>query len=147
MKTRIMYLVGGLLALATVVGVSFLTVKLVGGPVATTTAADTPAAHVEITEENTVVLSEFVTNLADDRRYIKVSMTLVLTSDKLKVSVEENVPRIRDTVLQVLHAKKSVEVTGPTGANTLKTDVKEAINKLLGANPVHEVLVTDFAVQ
>ncbi|HWI62405.1 MAG TPA: flagellar basal body-associated FliL family protein [Symbiobacteriaceae bacterium] len=148
MKTRILYIVGGLLALVAVVGISFLTAKLVGGSQGTYAAAGgAPAPHVKISEKNTVKLAEFVTNLADDRRYVKVTMELVLSSDKLKVDVDENVPRVRDTILQLLNAKKSMEVTGSEGANKLKADVKEAINKLLGGAPVHEVLITDIVVQ
>jgi flagellar basal body-associated protein FliL len=147
-RNRILYIVGAVVALATVFGVSFLTLKFFGpepGPAAG--AVGVPVAQVEITAENTVELTEFVTNLAEERRYIKVTMELVLSNDKLKPSVESNVPRIRDAVVQVLNAKQSVEVTGSEGANKLKVDIKEAVNKLLGGTPVHEVLITDIVVQ
>jgi len=142
-----MYVVGGIVALAVVVGVSVLTVKLVGGGEASVGAVGAPAAHVEITEANTVALSEFVTNLADQRQYIKVTMQLVLAKEKDQERVNAAVPRIRDTVVQVLNTKKSMEVTGSDGANKLKADVLKVLNEQLGANTIHEVLITDIVVQ
>lgn len=147
MRKIIMYVVGGIVALAVVVGVSVLTVKLVGGGEATVGAVGAPAAHVEITEKNTVKLTEFVTNLADQRQYIKVTMQLVLTKDKDLERVNAAVPRIRDQIVQVLNTKKSLEVTGSEGANKLKADVLKLLNEQLGANTIHEVLITDIVVQ
>ncbi|HWI51246.1 MAG TPA: flagellar basal body-associated FliL family protein [Symbiobacteriaceae bacterium] len=147
MRTIIMYVVGGIVALAVVVGVSVLTVKLVGGGEASVGAVGAPAAHVEITEKNTVKLTEFVTNLADQRQYIKVTMQLVLTKDKDLERVNAAVPRIRDQIVQVLNTKKSLEVTGSEGANKLKADVLKLLNEQLGANTIHEVLITDIVVQ
>lgn len=147
MKNMVLYIVGGILALAVVVGVSFATAKIFGGEGTTAAAVGAQNVTVAITQKNTVKLTEFVTNLADERRYIKVTMELVLASDKHQEMVTLNVPRIRDAVVQVLNAKKSMEVTGSEGANKLKVDVKEAINKLLGGTPVHEVLITDIVVQ
>jgi flagellar protein FliL len=147
-RNRILYIVGAVVALATVFGVSYLTLHFFGPDSAAVGAVGAPgAAHVEITEANTVKLTEFVTNLSEERRYIKVTMELVLSSDKQKATVESSVPRIRDAVVQVLNAKSSGEVTGSEGANKLKTDIKETINTLLGGAPVHEVLITDIVVQ
>lgn len=147
MRNRILYVVGAVLALVVVIGVSYATAKLFGGGGSAVGAIGAPVAHVEITAENTVKLTEFVTNLAEQRQYIKVTMELVLSTDKQKEHVEKNLPRVRDAVVQVLNAKSSMEVTGSEGANKLKADVKETINKLLGGAPVHEVLITDIVVQ
>ena len=150
MRNRINYIVGGILALAVVIGVSFLTSWLVGGRGTPTAAAGNPAvapAPAEITSKNTIELKEFVTNLIDQRQYVKVTMQLVLTREKDKAAVEQAVPRIRDAVVQVLNTKKSMEVTGSEGANKLKADVLKVVNDLLGANTVHEVLITDIVVQ
>jgi len=148
-KSRIIYIVGGVLALAVVIGVSVLTSYLVGGRGATANAVNNAVpAHAEITSENTIMLNEFVTNLADQRQYVKVTMHLVLTRAKDKEQVEKAVPRIRDAVVQLLNTKKSMEVTGSAEANKqLKADVLKTLNDLLGANTVREVLITDIVVQ
>lgn len=150
MKKTILYIVGGVVALVVVVGASlggaYLMIKKLQP------AAPAPAAAAAVTTDlsgaTVLKLDEFVTNLADTNpRYIKVTMQLVISGATEQTRLQKNMPRVRDTVVQLLNTKKSMEVTGNEGANKLKSDVKDVVNKALGGNPVTEVLITDIVVQ
>lgn len=150
---RILLFVGvGVAALLVVVGVSVGTVYMArdilgvpqssaGGPVG--------GAAVQVTKDNVLALKPFVTNLADsDRpRYISVTFELVLGDPGDKSAVEANLPLIRDQIVAVLSTKRSQEVTGEAGANTLKNDILKRLADQLGSKHVQKVLITDLVVQ
>jgi flagellar FliL protein len=164
-KKIVMYVVVGVIALAVVVGAGGLTAYLVSDQRAKAAAeaavkatpAGTAKAESEaktlspekVTPDTTVELKPFTTNLADTDRtsYINVTFQLVLANSKDKKKIEEKLPLVRDTVLQVLNKKQSMEVTGADAANKLKNDVLEGINAVLGGHVVEAVLISDKVVQ
>ncbi len=154
MKRILLFVGAGLAALIIVVGVgggtAYLVLKGLGTPVAAP-ASEGGAIDVELTKENVLPLKPFVTNLTSDQpgrpQYISVTFELVLRKAEEKTKVEENLPLIRDAIVSVLSTKKSQEVTGEAGANTLKNDVLARINKELGTKAIQKVLITDLAVQ
>lgn len=146
----------GVAGLAVVVGASMLATYLVVSRVQPAASSapyqggSVPAA-VDLADGKSkiVVVGQFTTNLADqDRpRYISVTFQIVVRDEAVAKQLEANLPVVRDSVLGILNKKKSQEVTGETGANSLKNDVQEAINKLMGGPYVQKVLMTDFVVQ
>jgi len=108
-----------------------------------------PTVDFEVTDKNVVVLKPFITNLADaDRpRYINVTFELLTRDPTVAEKVKANLPVVRDTIVTVLNSKKSLEVSGDAGANTLKDEILKKLNDVLGAKYVARVLITDFVVQ
>ena len=63
--------------------------------------------------------------------------------------MEGRKPMIRDAVIRVLAAKKTVEVLSPDGKESMKQELIEAINEALGLDegPVVNVYYTEFIIQ
>lgn len=157
MKEKLMkygiWVVVGVVGLVVVVGVPlgislFMLGKISDKVDSVSASASEP--KVAITKENVVKLNPFITNLADTTspKYISLTVELVLTSDKEKESVDANLPLVRDTIVALLSAKKSQEVSGEAGANTLKNEIQTRLNTALGGkNPIAKVLITDLVIQ
>lgn len=149
MKNWVLYVVAGIAALVVVTGVGGLTAYLVISKMAPTAAAAQPAVAAEAGGEFTVALKPFTTNLGDtDRpRYISVTFELGARDEKAVEALNAKVPAIRDQILQILNSKKSMEVTGESGANKLKNEVQEKLNAALGGSLVQKVWISDLVVQ
>lgn len=113
-------------------------------------SAPASEAKVAITKENVVKLEPFITNLADTAspKYISLTVELVLSKDGKKETIDANIPLVRDTIVALLGSKKSQEVSGEAGANTLKNEIQTRLNTSLGGkNPIAKVLITDLVIQ
>jgi flagellar FliL protein len=147
-KNWVLYVVAGLAALVVVTGAGGLTAYLVISKVAPAGAEARPAAG-EVDAAHTVALKPFTTNLADtDRpRYISVTFELGARDEKDVERLNAQVPAIRDLILQILNSKRSMEVTGDSGANKLKSEVQEKLNAAFGGQLVQKVWISDLVVQ
>jgi flagellar basal body-associated protein FliL len=149
-KNWVLYVVAGLAALVVVTGVGGLTAYLVISKMAPVGAASHSAAATDATAVgNAVPLKPFTTNLGDtDRpRYISVTFELTARDQKDADYLNVRMAIIRDNILQILNSKKSIEVTGESGANKLKSEVQEKLNAALGGPFVQKVWISDLVVQ
>jgi flagellar FliL protein len=149
LKNLPLYIASGVAAVLVVVGAAGVTAYFVIGRMHTTSIGSPEAAQSELKEGLVVNLKPFVTNLADiDRtRYINVTFELVARNVTEAKKLDTNLPIVRDAIVTVLNTKKSMEVTGESGANKLKTDILSKVNLMLGSGLVQKVLMTDFVVQ
>lgn len=149
MKNWVLYVVAGIAALVVVTGVGGLTAYLVISKMAPTVAETRPAIAADGSAEFAVALKPFTTNLGDtDRpRYISVTFELGARSEKEVETINAHIPAIRDQILQILNSKKSMEVTGESGANKLKNEVQEKLNDALGGSLIQKVWISDLVVQ
>lgn len=147
MKKVVLYGMAGLAALVVITLVGAGTTYLVISQMGPSTAL--AATNVDLAKGSAVTLKEFVTNLSDIERprYIKVTFELVARDERDAKRLEENAPLVRDIILSLLNSKRSTEVSGETGAATLKAEIMERINTRLGGPFVQKVLITDFVVQ
>jgi flagellar basal body-associated protein FliL len=150
-KNWVLYVVAGLAALVVVTGVGGLTAYLVISKMAPVGAESRSAAVAADAAAigNAVQVKPFTTNLGDtDRpRYISVTFDLTARDQKDADYLNGRMAIIRDNILQILNSKKSIEVTGESGANKLKSEVQEKLNAALGGTFVQKVYISDLVVQ
>jgi flagellar FliL protein len=98
-----------------------------------------------------IPLKSFVVNLFDKRglgkRYLKISMELEVGSEEDRTKVENNVPRLRDTVLILLSSQTLKEINTMEGKLELKNAVILRMNQILGNKTVRSIYFTEFVVQ
>jgi flagellar FliL protein len=98
-----------------------------------------------------IPLKSFVVNLFDKRglgkRYLKISMELEVGSEEGRTKVENNVPRLRDTVLILLSSQTLKEINTMEGKLELKNAVILRMNQILGNKTVRSIYFTEFVVQ
>lgn len=111
--------------------------------------ADKPAEVEQPVEKATFSMDTFLVNLADPggKRYLKVSMNLVVTSAQ---TVEEFTARnseLRDVVLMLLSSKKYDDIATYAGKTTLKQEIIAQLNRKLTQGQAEDVYFTEFLVQ
>ncbi len=112
------------------------------------------------------VLKDRIVNLADPtgRRYLKVGLSIEFNigaaefkkagPDERKAKqaefdklLEPQAPLIDDAIISILAARTPGDISTPEGKQRLKSDIKEAINRLLGGEQVANVYFTQFVMQ
>jgi len=134
--------------------------KLKTPPVATVaTNANMPAqkeekkekevAKVKKGEEVICELEPFIVNLMDEngRRYLRVKMSLVLSSKQAEDEVKKKTPEIRDAILMTLSGKRFADIATLEGKMRLRDEIKENVDKILLSGKVIQVYFTEFVVQ
>jgi flagellar FliL protein len=98
-----------------------------------------------------IPLKSFVVNLFDKRgmgkRYLKISMELEVGKEEDRVKVEDNIPRLRDTVLILLSSQTLKEINTIEGKLELKNAIVLRMNQVLGNKTVRRIYFTEFVVQ
>jgi len=101
----------------------------------------------ELTYYNYSPGSEFITNLKGDGKFVKASVELQFYDKNVQKVLEEQNPKIRDLIIQILRSKTEKDVEGPEGQLKLQNDIKNAINKIIGEGKVVNVYFDEFIVQ
>lgn len=98
-----------------------------------------------------IPLKSFVVNLFDKRgigkRYLKISMELEVGKEEDRVKVEDNIPRLRDTVLILLSSQTLKEINTMEGKLELKNAIVLRMNQIVGNKTVRRIYFTEFVVQ
>ncbi|RLC30710.1 MAG: flagellar basal body protein FliL [Deltaproteobacteria bacterium] len=94
-------------------------------------------------------LDTFIVNLADRgaTRYLRVTMDLELSSDETKAEIENRLPQIRDTILTIVPAKSSKEITTIEGKKALRDEIMDKLNSFLKDGSVTNIYFTEFVIQ
>ncbi len=75
----------------------------------------------------------FIVNLADPEvtMYVRVSITLELSSPQVVLEVQKREPIIRDAIIEILSNKTSRELRSPEGREQLKLEIIKRVNTIL----------------
>ena len=94
-------------------------------------------------------LKSFIVNLADrsGKRYLKVTIDLELSNEKLKEEIEKRLPQVRNTLLMILPSKTFAEVSTVDGKTTLRDEILTELNSSLTTGEVTNLYFTDFVIQ
>lgn len=97
--------------------------------------------------QSMVTVPTFVVNLSDPsgRRYLKLNMELEVKG--APEPVQAAMPKIRDALIMLLSSKSADELAGVEGKITLRKDVADRINQVLGKPAILRVYFTDFVIQ
>lgn len=90
---------------------------------------------------------EFVTNLKGDDKFIKAGVELEVYDKNVLNELKDQNPKIRDAILQILRNKTAQDLEGSAGQAKLQNEIKNEINKILGADKITNVYFDDFIVQ
>ncbi|NPV53685.1 MAG: hypothetical protein HPY71_09190 [Firmicutes bacterium] len=91
----------------------------------------------------------FIVNIArtDAERYLKVSISIELTTASAAREVKTKLVRMRDVVINVLTSKTLSELDSPKGKEELRRELVQAFNSNLDTGKVRNVFFTDFVIQ
>ena len=116
-------------------------------------AAATAAVEHAKPEANGIIAFEpFVVNLADTggRRFLRINVRLLVPEEEEAKHIEESkvkIERLRASILELLTAQTSEQVTSIDGKAALKHAIVEHAKPILEPIEVSDVLFSDFVVQ
>lgn len=95
-----------------------------------------------------VPLPRFLTDLADRdrRRYVDVTLTLLVSDEAAAKDALAQMPVLRDTVLGFLRSQGAAELLGATGKERLGEALVQVVGPVV-AGGVRRVYVTDLLIQ
>jgi len=96
-----------------------------------------------------VNIDEFVVNIisGDTPHYVKASLTVELSGEKVQPEVEQRMPQVRDAVLLLIGNKTYEELQDLQGKRQLKAELTSKINSFLQTGKVRAIYFTNFVVQ
>lgn len=100
-------------------------------------------------EEQIFQMDEFVINLNDEnsRRYLKTSIVITYENKKELKELNDNIPQMRDVIIETLRAKSAEDVMNVENTDMLKNEIKEKVNELYEDEIVLEVYFINFLIQ
>ena len=98
-------------------------------------------------EANLFPLETFIVNLQVKGSFLKTDIQLEFASAEEMKSADKEVPRLRDTIIQILSSKTASEILTSEGKEKLKDELRQSVNGLLGGEKVVEVYFTEFIIQ
>ncbi|MCK8602432.1 flagellar basal body-associated FliL family protein [Desulfoferrobacter suflitae] len=94
-------------------------------------------------------MDTFLVNLADPggKRYLKISMKLVLNNAQAAAQFNARSAELRDSVLLLLSSKKYDDIATFAGKMALKQEAIAQLNQKLGQGQVEDIYFTELLVQ
>ncbi len=92
---------------------------------------------------------DFTVNLAnaDQRRYLKATVTLGFEDKGLTKELEQRKAQVRDTIINVLRRQKVEDVLDISGTDRLRATMITELNMILSKGEIKEIYFTDFIIQ
>jgi flagellar FliL protein len=92
-------------------------------------------------------LDPFVLNLAEQGRFLKVTMQFELTNPAHQQMITERVPHMRDAIITLLSSKSSEIISSPEGKFQLKDELLLRANQAAGKDVFKNLYFTEFVMQ
>ncbi len=92
-------------------------------------------------------LDPFVLNLAEQGRFLKVTMQFELSNPSYQQMLSERVPHLRDAIITFLSSKSSDTLSSPEGKFQLKDELLLRANQAAGKDIFKNLYFTEFVMQ
>jgi flagellar FliL protein len=94
-------------------------------------------------------LDPFVLNLADQGRYLKMTVQFELSDKSMMQSVQTRTPQLRDTIITLVSSKSLSSISSPEGKFQLKDEVLFRANQIMGMEKdiFKNLYFTEFVMQ
>ena len=94
-----------------------------------------------------VALDSFVLNLAEQGRFLKVTMQFELHNAIDQPLVTEKIPQLRDAIITLVSSKSADSVSSPEGKLQLKDELLLRANQSVGKDVFKNLYFTEFVMQ
>jgi len=94
-----------------------------------------------------IALDAFVLNLAEQGRFLKVTLQLELSDAANQALVTEKTPQLRDAIITLMSSKSAEAVSSPEGKMQLKDELLVRSNQAIGKDIVKNLYFTEFVMQ
>ena len=97
-----------------------------------------------------IPLDQFTINLATSvgatPRFIKMNSSIELDQGNTEDEIKAKLARVRDTIINLVNAKKASDISVHEGREVLKDEIKRALNAFLQQSKVKNVYFSNFQI-
>lgn len=94
-----------------------------------------------------VAVDPFVLNLAEQGRFLKVTMQLELSDAAFQQTIIDKIPQIKDAIIILISSKSSEAIASPEGKLQLKDEILLRANQVIGKDVIRNLYFTEFVMQ
>ncbi|MFA5073226.1 MAG: flagellar basal body-associated FliL family protein [Nitrospirota bacterium] len=94
-----------------------------------------------------IPLDSFVVNLAEQGRFLKVTMQFEIGDTSNQQLVVDKTPQLRDAIITLVSSKSPEAVSSPEGKFQLKDELLLRVNQALGKEVFRNLYFTEFVMQ
>ena len=109
-----------------------------------------PVSASDLAKVFKVELAMFTVNLQSpgsaNPRFARVNLTVEVSSEDTEKEVNQKMPQVRNTVIDLINSKTPADVKEIEGKNHLKEQIQKALNAFLVTGKVKGVYFTSFVV-
>ena len=142
-SSKSLFLVAGILVIA-----------LAGGIAAYVLFFSNKGSHQEAKQEEKketksalIALDSFVLNLAEQGRFLKVTMQFEITDAANQQLIAEKTPQLRDAIITLVSSKSAESLSSPEGKFQLKDELLLRANQSIGKDIFKNLYFTEFVMQ
>jgi len=99
------------------------------------------------TKSALIALDSFVVNLAEQGRFLKVTMQFEIGDAANQQMVTEKTPQVRDAIITLVSSKSAESVSSPEGKFQLKDEILLRANQAVGKDVFKNLYFTEFVMQ
>ena len=113
------------------------------------TSSEEPKPVKKVKKDLMFHLDPFIVNLAKSggNRFLKVTVSLEMSSPKVRLGLKKNIQKITDSILLLLSTKTFKDVYSVQGKFTLKGEITTRVNQFLTEGQVKGAYFTEFIIQ
>ncbi len=94
-----------------------------------------------------LALDPFVMNLAEQGRFLKMSVQFELADKSYQPLVTDKIPQLRDAIIILVSSKSFESITQPEGKFQLKDEILLRANQAIGKDVFKNLYFTEFVMQ
>lgn len=94
-----------------------------------------------------VAIDPFVLNLAEQGRFLKMSLQFDLIEESQRPTVENKIPQLRDAIITLVSSKSAESLASPEGKFQLKDELLLRANQAVGKEVFKNLYFTEFVMQ
>ena len=119
------------------------------GKVEENTSSKEPKPAKKVKKDLMFPFDPFIVNLAKSggNRFLKVTVSLEMSSPKVRLELKKNIQKITDSILLLLSTKVFEDVYSVQGKFTLKGEITTRVNQFLTTGQVKGAYFTEFIIQ
>ena len=150
---KLLPIISTFLLLITLSAEGFVAWKLYDQSTPTDQTTDEVAAEVEVASDDEPLfmdLGETTVNLhgsESDNNFLRIKIKILVDGVDAQERITQNTTQVTDLVLNVLSAQTFANIRTPEGKASLKRDLIERINRLVGHDPILDIFFVDFVSQ
>lgn len=150
---KLLPVISTLLLLFTLSAEGFVAWKIYEKSTPVEQAANEVVAEVEEAVEAEPVfmdLGETTVNLHgsdSESNFLRIRITVLLNGADAQARITRNITQVTDLILNLLSAQSFANIRTQEGKESLKRDLIERINRLVGQEPIRDIFFVDFVSQ